>query len=77
MFFNMKGLEEQVQCLQQRINNWDKTLDQKLNEKMEKKSARSDNLDDDFKDLNHKLDTLINQCRPTEEPLKEWNNEPH
>jgi len=36
-----------------------------------------DKLDDDFKDLNNKLDTLINQSRPTEEPFKEWKIDPH
>jgi len=70
-YSNMKGLEEKVQSLQQHINSWDQTLDQKLDEKLEQKLVRLDKLDDDFKDLNHKLDTLINQCRPIEEPLKE------
>ena len=63
---NMKGLEEQVQSLQQQIDRWDQTLDQKLDEKLEYKVVHLDKLDDDFKDLNRKLDTLINQCRPTE-----------
>jgi len=80
---NMKGLEEQVQSLQKRIDNWDHTLDHKLDEKLERNRVHLDKLDDDIKDLNHKLDddikhlnhkldTLINQGRPTKEPLKEW-----
>ena len=56
-----------MQSLQQCINSWDQTLDKKLDEKL----VRLDKLDDDFKDLNHKLDTLINQCIPTEETFKE------
>ena len=63
---NMKGLEEQVQSLQQRIDSWDHTLDQKSDDKLEQKLVHLDKLDDDFKDLNHKLDTLINQSRPIE-----------
>ena len=73
---NMKVLEEQVQSLQQLIDSWDQTLDQNLDEKLEQKLVRLDKLDDDIKDFNYKLDTPINQGRPTEEPLKEWHSEP-
>ena len=45
---NMKGLEEQVQLLQWRIDSWDQTLDQKLDEKLEQKLVCLDKLDDYF-----------------------------
>ena len=52
---NMKELEEQIQVLQQRIDNWDQTLDHKLDEKFDQKLDSLDKL------MEEKMEKFINK----------------